>query len=297
MSASLDAIIIGAGQAGLAMGYFLARQGYQFLILDGAPAIGHSWRTRYDSLRLFTPAEYNHLPGLPFPAPAGTYPTRDQVTTYLMQYAKTFQLPVHLNEAVQAVRQAGAHFLVETEQQRYEAKQVVIATGPFQRPFVPTLARDLAPSVYQLHSAAYQNPTHLPPGEVLVVGAGNSGAQIAEELAPTRQVYLAAGHGLRTLPQRLLGKDTFWWLHRLGLMSLPITSPLGKHMSRLEPIFGTDIQRLVREHGLKLVGRAQGARGKWIDLEGGEALQVPTVIWATGFRPDFGWVDGPVLDE
>src|SRR5690349_2126166 len=187
----LDVIVIGAGQAGLALGWHLAQQGRRFLIVDAAPEIGHSWRTRWDSLRLFTPAEYDGLPGMDFPAPAGTYPTKDQVADYLEEFAARFQLPVLLRTAVTRLERPGdhsadhsaAHYAVHTTQGVLRARQVVVATGPFQQPVVPAVAGGLSGEVAQLHSADYRNPAQVPDGPVLVVGAGNSGLQIAEELA------------------------------------------------------------------------------------------------------------------
>ena len=182
----LDVLVIGAGQAGLALGHHLARRGMDFLLLDAGPEIGHSWRSRWDSLRLFTPAQYDSLPGLPFPAPADTHPSKDDVADYLAGYAAHFALPVRLNSPVLRLhRDADGRFEATTPTGTLRAKRVVVATGPFQTPHVPALADRLDPGVPQLHSAEYRNPAQLRgAGRVLVVGAANSGLQIAAELAP-----------------------------------------------------------------------------------------------------------------
>lgn len=288
----LDLIIVGGGQAGLAMGYYMAQSARSFVILDGSPSVGYAWQSRYDSLRLFTPAQYNHLPGLPFPQAVDSYPTRDQVVAYLQQYAQTFQLPIELNTKVTGVTPIADGYLVETNRGSYRARQVVIATGPFQRPFIPSIAKGLSPAVYQIHSTAYQNPAQLPPGPVLVVGAGNSGAQIAEELGRERPVLLSAGKRSPYLPQRILGKDLFWWLFRLGLMAASRDSWLGRKLRQKDPLIGTDLRRL---SGVEMMGRTESASGASVTFAGGRSAEVSSVIWATGFRPDYGWIKAPVL--
>ena len=295
----MEAIIIGAGQAGLAAGYYLAKQGRRFVMLDAAPRLGHTWRTRYDSLRLFTSGPYDSLPGLPFPAPADHYPNKDEVADYLERYAATFELPVRLDTPVRALTggREGLPFRVATDRGVLDAGQVIVATGPFQRPVVPPFAADLSSSVFQAHSSEYRNPAQLPDGDVLVVGAGNSGAQIAEELARTRRVMLAAGRTPPTLPQRLLGRDIFWWLHRLGVLAVTIDSRLGSRLSRADPLIGSRLRHLARARGVTLAGRAVGASGDAVSFADGSSIRPAAIIWATGFRPDYGWIDLPVLDD
>ena len=207
---ALDVLVIGAGQAGLATAYHLRRAGSRFLVVDAGSEIGGSWRSRWDSLRLFTPAQYDALPGLTFPAPPDTYPTKDQVADYLQDYAARFDLPVLLSCAVERVVRTGDRFSVHTSQGLLRARRVVVATGPFQKPAVPAIGAGLGPDVVQLHSASYRNPSVLPSGGAVVVGAGNSGRQIALELSETHAVTLAVGTGPLELPQRLLGRDLFW---------------------------------------------------------------------------------------
>jgi putative flavoprotein involved in K+ transport len=236
----LDVVVVGGSQAGLAMAWHLAQQGLRFVVLEAAPELGHNWRSRWDSLKLFTPAQYDALPGMAFPAPADTYPTKDPVADYLQAYAKAFDLPVQLNAKVTELRRLDdGSFEVRTADATYRARQVVVATGPFQVPFVPPPAAKLDASVAQVHSANYRNPQTLPEGPVLVVGGGNSGFQIAEELAATRTVDLSIATTYPMLPQRRAGRDLFWWLTRLGLMRVTVDSRLGRRASRREFIIGT----------------------------------------------------------
>jgi putative flavoprotein involved in K+ transport len=196
----LDVVVIGGSQSGLAMAWHLQRQGLDFVVLEAAPELGHVWRSRWDTLKLFTPSQYDALPGLAFPAPADTYPTKDPVADYLQAYASAFNLPVRLNARVTRLSKTDDGFEVQTADNTFGARQVVVATGPFQVPFVPPMAATLDPSVTQVHSADYRNPQALPEGPVLVVGGGNSGFQIAEELAATRTVDLSIATTYPMLP-------------------------------------------------------------------------------------------------
>lgn len=291
-----EVLVIGGGQAGLAMGYHLAERGVDFVVLDAAPHVGEAWRSRWDSLTLFTPARYSALPGMAFPGEPDHYPGKDEAADYLEAYAARFGLPVRSGERVRALRAGPEGWLAETGTGRYEAAQVVVATGPFQRPLVPALGGALAPEVVQLHSASYRNPAQLPPGAVLVVGAGNSGVQIAEELSRTHRVHLAMGERMPRLPERLLGRSLFWWLERARLMDVSVDSPLGRRMSRTDTLIGKSPRMLRRSHGVRLAGRAVSASGGTVRIDDGQEIRVGSVVWATGFRPDFGWIDAPVLD-
>ena len=286
----LDVVVIGGGQAGLAMAWHLTRRGMRFVVLEAGPELGHVWRDRWDSLKLFTPAQYSSLPGQPFPAPADTYPTRDAVADYMHTYAKTFDLPVTLNARVTDLRRVRDSFEVRAGDDVYRTRQVVVATGPFQAPFTPPPARTLDPSVTQVHSAAYRNPQALPDGPVLVVGGGNSGLQIAEELAarpagrPVDRRPLSDAAAAATRPRPVLVAP------RLGLMRVSANSRLGRRMrARGEFIIGTNRRRLQRA-GVRFRPRVVDAQGRTVRFADGSTLNVTTVIWATGFRPDYSWL-------
>jgi putative flavoprotein involved in K+ transport len=296
-----DVVVIGGGQAGLAMGYHLARQGRGFVILDAAPRVGHVWRTRWDSLTLFTPARYSALPGLDFPAPPEHLPSKGEVADYLEQYARHFTLPVCSGEAVRALRPRGegAGFEIETERGGYTANQVVIATGPFQRPRVPALATELSSEIVQMHSSEYRAPDQLPAGDVLVVGGGNSGVQIAAELAaarPANRTWLSIGERLPRLPQRLLGQSLFWWCERVGLMKISAATRLGRRMSGREHLIGESPAMLARRLGVRVVGRTERAEAQRVRTRDGAEIEPAAIVWATGFRPDYGWVEADVFD-
>lgn len=291
-----EVIVIGGGQAGLAMGYHLARQGVGFVILDGSPRVGDAWRNRWDSLTLFTPAAYSALPGMAFPGDPEGYPGKDEVAGYLESYAERFRLPIRLGERVMALRPGPSGWSAETDSGRYDAAQVIVATGPFQRPAVPALGQQLAAEVMQLHSADYRDPAQLPAGDVLVVGAGNSGVQIAEELSRTHRVHLAVGERMPRLPQRVLGRSLFWWLAKAGLMDASLDTRLGRRMSRTDTLIGIGPRALARAHGVHVTGRVVDVRGGTVMTEDGRRITPSSVVWATGFRPDFGWIDAPVLD-
>jgi len=239
MSERREVIVVGGGQAGLAIGYLLAQQGRQFTILEAADTPAAAWRERWDSLRLFTPVRYDSLPGRAFPGDPDSYPGRDDVVAYLTDYARDFELPVELSSRVRAVRQGERGYLVELDDRSYEADQVVIATGPFQVPRVPAIAERLGPGVTQLHSSAYRGPEDVPAGPVLVGGGGNTGYQIAEELARTHKVHLSIGARQTPLPQRILGRDLFRYLEATGLMGKTLESRIGRRLQHRETLIGS----------------------------------------------------------
>jgi putative flavoprotein involved in K+ transport len=292
---SFDVIVIGAGQAGLAMGYYLKQLGLNFVLLEKAQRVGDSWRNRYDSLTLFTPAEYDSLPGLNFPAPKGSYPNKNQVADYLERYAKHFALPVQLQTEIETLEKRGDVFYLETNRGAFEAARVIVATGPFQTPFIPRLAKELDSSILQLHSSTYFNKGQLPDGEVLVVGSGNSGLQIAEELLASHSVTVAQGKPQPFLPQKLLGQSLFWWMERLGVSRVTATSRLGQRLKERDPVIGSSLSRL-RQKGLTLVSKVVEAKGQTITFADGKTLKPQSIIWATGFRSDYSWVRLPVFD-
>jgi len=291
-----EVVVVGGGQAGLAIGYHLAQQGADFTILEAADRPAAAWRDRWDSLRLFTSARYDSLPGLAFPGEPDRYPTRDEVADYLTDYASRLDLPVELSSPVHAVRRENGGYRVELHDRAYEADQVVIATGPFQTPFVPALAERLPDHVVHLHSTAYRSPASLPEGRILVVGGGNTGFQIADELAGSHEVHLSIGSRQTPLPQRIAGRDLFWYLDRTGLLSKTTESRIGRRMSGRDTLIGST-PRGLRKRGVQTHGRTVDATGSTVRFDDGTQVDVDGVVWATGFRTDHSWIDVPVFDE
>jgi putative flavoprotein involved in K+ transport len=292
----LEVLVIGAGQAGLALAWHLNRTPTRYLVVDAAPEVGHSWRRRWDSLRLFTPGRYDSLPGTPFPAPADAYPGKDQVADYLRTYAETHALPILTGTPVQRLRPTTEGFEALTGQGILRARQVVVATGPFQHPHIPALAPAFDPDLPQIHSGDYRNPDQLPDGTILVVGGGNSGLQIAEELHRSRRVVLAVGSQPPVLPQRILGRDLFWWLTRLGLIGQSATSPLVRRVrARGDLIIGDSLRRL-RRSGIDIRPRLRRADGRTAHFADSSTAAVDAVVWATGYRPDYSWIDAAATD-
>jgi putative flavoprotein involved in K+ transport len=293
-----DVLVIGGGQAGLAMGYHLAQSGLSFQIADAGAQIGQTWRSRWDSLQLFTSGRYDNLPGLPFPAAPGTYPGKDDVASYLQAYAAKFKLPVRLNTNVTSLTRTGGGYVAKAGGEAFEARQVVVATGPFQVPFTPPIAEGLGPAVQQVHSARYRRPQTIPSGKVLVVGAANSGCQIARELSATHSVELSAGQRLPAIPQRPLGRDIWTWATALRLDKVTADSRLGRRLAGRDQVIGPGPRRLARRHGIRIRPRAASAAGRTVTFADGSATDYDAVVWATGFRTDHTWIDIPdVTDE
>ena len=297
MTSTHPVVVIGGGQAGLAAAYQLGRRGVEATVLDAASSVGESWRRRWDSLRLFTPAVYSSLPGLAFPARADHYPAKDEVADYLATYAARFDLDVRHGITVTAVTTADGRFRIASPREDFEAGAVVIATGPFQTPTIPALADGIDQSVVQLHSSDYRNPDQLPDGAVLVVGGGNSGCQIADELVATgREVHLAVGQRYPVLPPRVAGRSLFHWLDRTGYLGIGADTRIGRRLQRRDTIIGTGPRHL-RGRGVRVHGRLTGATGDRVLFAGVTAARVDAVIWATGFRLDHSFVQIPrVLD-
>ena len=291
-----DVAVIGAGQAGLAVGYFLARQGRRFVILEAADGVGAAWRDRWDSLVLFTPRRYDALPGLSFPGDPDGYPTRHEVIAYLEQYAAAFELPIAFNSAVRSLLPENGAFRIEVDGRRIFADQVVVATGPFQRPAVPSVAEGLAREVFQVHSVGYHRPGDVPDGRVLVVGGGNTGFQIAKELSASHAVQLAIGSRQTPLPQKMLGRDLFWWLTKLGLLKKTADSRLGRRLRERDTLIGSSARELKRRYRVTLMPRVVEASGRSVSFADGSERDVDAVIWATGYRADHSWIEAPVLD-
>jgi putative flavoprotein involved in K+ transport len=290
-----EVAVIGAGQAGLAIGYFLAQRGRKFVILERSDDVAPAWRDRWDSLTLFTPRRYDSLPGLEFPGQPDGYPNRDEVLAYLQSYAARFDLPIRLATAARRLARDAERFAIETDIGTVTADQVVIATGPFQEPRIPSFANELAAEVVQLHSTEYRSPTELPNGRTLIVGGGNTGYQIADELAASRETHLAVGARQVPLPQRFLGRDLFWWLTKTGLINKSVETKVGRRASQKETLVGSRPSKAKRR-GVILHGRATDAAGRAVSFEDGSSIEVDAVLWSTGFRGDYGWIDLPLTD-
>ena len=295
-----ETIVIGGGQAGLAAGHHLAARDVDFVILSDESRVGDNWRRRWDSLRLFTPARYSGLPGMPFPATPAHLADKDEVADYLERYATHFDLPVRLNSRVRSVVHDGARYLIRTEHDAtvLEADNVIVATGAFQAPRIPALSVRLDPAIHQLHSSEYHGPFDLPKGPVLVIGAGNSGAQIALELARFRKVWLA-GRNTGHMPRRILGRDVFDWIWPL-MKRATIETRLGRRM-RANILGSGDAligipERELTEAGVVRVGRLEEERGG-MPVSGGQVLAPSVVVWCTGFRPDYQWIELPVFGD
>ncbi len=292
-----DVVVIGGGQAGLAIGYHLAQQGRSFTILDASAAPAAAWRSRWDSLRLFTPVRYDSLPGLAFPGDPDHYPSRDDVVSYLADYARQFALPVELDSRVARLHaDTGGGYRMELADRTLHADRVVVATGPFQTPRLPAIAGQLAGDVAQIHSADYRTPADLPAGRVLVVGGGNTGFQIADELTASRDVHLAVGSRQTPLPQRILGRDLFRFLEATRVMRATVTSRIGQRLKDREALIGSS-PRAARKAGITVHARATDAAGSIVTFADGGRLDVDAVIWATGFERDYRWIDAPVFDD
>jgi putative flavoprotein involved in K+ transport len=294
----MDVAVIGAGQAGLTIGYFLERQGGRFVILERAGEIAPAWRERWDSLTLFTPRRYSALPGMPFPGDPDGYPTRDEVIAYLERYAETFELPVELNSDVERLERGDdGRFRLTVDGRSVDADQVVVATGPFQTPYVPKVAEKLSADVFQTHAVGYHRPEELPDGTILVVGGGNTGFQIAKELSATHDVVLSVGSKQKPLPQRVLGRDLFWWLTKARILDKTVESRLGRKLSTRDTLIGSSPREMTKHYGVGLRSRLVDADGRRVVFEDGGELEVDAVIWATGYRPDHSWINLPIFDE
>jgi putative flavoprotein involved in K+ transport len=299
----VETVIIGGGQAGLAVGYHLARLERSAVILDAHERIGDSWRERWDSLRVFTPARYDGLPGWSFPAPAWSYPTKDDVADYLESYSARFQLSVRTGVHVDGLSREDAGYVVTSGLRRYRADNVVVATGGYQAPRIPAFASELDPSILQFHSSEYRNPSQLRDGSVLVVGAGNSGAEIALETSSDHETWLSGRDTGQepvragSLSDRLL-TPPFWFL--LSHV-LTVRTPMGRKARRQLSDRGLPLARVRRKDlvraGVERVPRVTGVRHGRPVLEDGAVRGPDNVIWCTGFTHDFSWIDIPVVDR
>jgi putative flavoprotein involved in K+ transport len=289
---TLDVLVIGAGQAGLALGYHLKRTPFRFRIVDRHVRVGDSWRNRYASLVLFTPRAYSALPGLEVPGDPDGYPTKDEMAEYLEAYAAHFDLPVVLGNGIRRLERADGGFRAITEaSELIDARAVVLATGAFQRPAIPAISKQLSAEVTQLAPEDYREPSQLSPGTVLVVGDGATGRQIALELAANHEVLLAAGRPRRVSPDRILGRSVFWWMDKLGVLRASRESAVGRYLMKADPFPGKDLElKQLQRRGVAVVSRVVQAEGRRVSFADGKSAEVDAVLWATGYRDDTDWV-------
>jgi putative flavoprotein involved in K+ transport len=299
-----ETVVVGAGQVGLAAGYHLAQRGMEHVILDGGARIGEPWRTRWPSLHLYTPAKYDELPGMRFPGRRSAFPSTNEMADYLEAYAERFALPVRNGVRVDALSRTGAHFEVRAGQSRFEADNVVVATGVMQVPVVPEFATQLSPRLTQLHSNDYRDPEQLQDGPVLIVGASHSGADIAYELAATHRVILSG-------PDR--GQLPFSVESRSARIAAPLLKRLATHVLTVDTPIGRKLKPEIRSQGAPLLryrkgdleaagvervlARVQSAQNGLPVLDDGRVVDVANVVWCTGFHPDYSWIDLPLTFE
>ncbi|MCL5247466.1 NAD(P)/FAD-dependent oxidoreductase [Cellulophaga sp. 20_2_10] len=295
----LDYVVIGGAQAGLAMAYHLKMMKKDFVVLDGEKEIGASWLNRWDSLKLFTPTQYNHLPGLKFNAANGHYPTKVEVANYFKLYVKEFAIPVQLNTLVTAVRKTEKGFFITHKDGELEAKNVVIATGPFHTPYTPPCNTKIADRILQMHSNYYKGVHQLQDGDALVVGGGDSGYQILNEISKdaSRTVYFSGDTTVKSIPQHFLGKTIWWWFTLVGFLSYSKYSWIGKKInSSTQPVIGTDVKEILSRKNVITAGRTKDALQNEIVFETKKVSTIKNIVWATGYRPNFKWIEGLELD-
>ena len=301
-SERINTLVIGGGQAGLSIGYHLARRGVPFVIVDANRRVGDAWRNRWDSLRLFTPARFDGLPGMRFPGPRWAFPTKDEFADFLERYAERFELPVRSGVEVDRLSRNGDRFVAAAGDRRLEADNVVVAMSSWQRPRVPEFASELDPGILQLHVTDYRNPRQLQDGDALVVGAGNSGAEIALDLAGTRRVWLSGpdtGH-LPFRPESAVARVLMPFIGRVIFHRVLTTStPIGR---RVRPKMLAKGDLLIRVKpkdlaaaGVERVPRTTDVEERLPRLEDGRRLDVANVVWCSGFQPGFSWIDLPVF--
>lgn len=295
----LDFIIVGAAQAGLSMAYYLKKSGKDYLIVDKENEVGASWLNRWDSLTLFTPSEFNNLPGMNFPAPKGHYPSREEVADYFKSYTKTFEIPIRFNTLIENISREDDFFILKSPEGEFTAKNVIIATGPFHIPYTPPFSKKIDPEIFQIHSNYYKNPEQLQEGKAMVVGAGDSGFQILDEVSSdSREVYFSGTTDVKVLPQEILGKTLWWWFTKTGFLSFSRDTWLGRKISKTrQPVIGTDVKGILKRKNVIPVGKTKNASQKLIVTEKQKIDDIKNIIWATGYRPHFEWIEGLELTK
>lgn len=301
-----EVVVIGGAQAGLSVGYHLARRGVPFVILDASERVGDSWRNRWDSLHLFTPRRFDQLDGMPFEGDPHGFPSKDQMADYLEAYARHHRLPVRSGTRVERVTREGDRYVIDTGDRRLTARHVVVAMSSYQRPVTPLFASELDPGIAQIHSVEYRRPSQLPPGDVLIVGAGNSGAEIAMDLVKSGRRVFVSGRDVGEVPFSVRNI----WVRRLVLpvlfrvvfhRLLTVDTPIGRKARRQHVRRGTTLIRTRARHlaaaGVTRVGRVTGVKDGQPVLEDGTVRPAASVVWCTGFDIGCSWLQLPVFDE
>jgi putative flavoprotein involved in K+ transport len=297
-----DTIVIGGGQAGLAAGFYLTQRRKSYIILDKNKRTGETWRNRWDSLRLFTPSQNDYLPGMKFPKPDFYFPTKDETADFLEAYARHFNLPVRFNMKVDELSRNENGYRLSAGGTSFHAKNVIVATGAFHIPRIPSFSLELDPAIFQMHSVAYRNPSNVTSQNVVVVGAGNSGAEIAIELAKAGRKVWLSGRDVGRIPANQLGKilggRPYWWFLR---RVMTIDTPIGRRMKTAVLTHGNPLVRTQREEvssvGVEFTSRLATASDGKLLTEDNHMLPAEAIIWATGFQPDYRWIKQPIFDE
>jgi len=292
-------IIIGAGQAGLAAGYYLKKTGEDFIILDEKARIGDSWRLRWDSLKLFTPAQYDGLPGFPFPSPYGTCPGKNEMADYLEKYAEKFAIPVQTNTKVVELSKVSDYFEVTTSTGKFQSNNIIVTTGTNPVANIPSFAKELNKEIIQVHSSNYKNPQSFMAESTLVVGAGVSGVEIALELSVSRKVIIS-GNPTPHIPDvifKYAGKPYWWFANHI----LTTGTPIGRKVKQKilhggAPLISVSFDD-IKNAGIEHLPRLSGIKNGFPQLEDGQVIQISSIVWATGFKPDFSWVKLDITDD
>lgn len=294
-----DVLIIGAGQSGLAMAYHLKQTALSFHLVDGNRRVGDSWRKRYDSLTLFTPRSLSQLPGLSLDGEPNGYASRDEFADYLERYALHLKSPVELNTRIERLERTNGHYCAtRVDGQEIEAKAVVMATGSYQKPVIPLTSENLSNEVCQFSATNYRNPAQIPPGNVVVVGDGATGRDIASELAETHTVYLATGKPRRLMPERMLGISMWTWLMAFGLLTAPVGSLPGRTMRAIDSFPNRDRGlAALRRKGIQIMPKLIRAKGKKVTFQNAVNASVNSVVWAAGYRDDSEWIGIPEVKD
>ena len=289
----VDVLVIGGGQAGLCAGYYLKNTKKSFLIVDASSRTGDSWRQRWDTLELFTPRPFAALPGMKVPKQYQYYPTKNEIADYFELYAKTLDLPIKHGFRITKLEKKNGVYMAHTKDEIIHAAQVIVANGPFHKPLIPKYADRLSTTVSQLHSSNYKNLSQMPNGDVLIVGGGNSGAQLAIELAHDHYVTVAASGQPWFLPTSLFGISLYWYMYLTGILSADKDAWISRYVRRRgDGIIGKELQKLIKQGVVELIPhRLKDCRGTTVYFANGEHREVTNIIWATGFVPTYKWID------